>query len=113
MKKKQKNKWYVYPGDDEVNDAICNTLKAMGQNPKETIIKYKEENLPVYESNPDFIDYLTHSRIGLPFKFRVFWEDEFGTIRRWRLHNRVMKKRAKAHLRKKYLKPPVQKQATN
>jgi len=109
----KKNKWYVKPADDEANDVIYNTMDKKGITPDLTTIKYDGENMPVYESTTDFIDFLAHSRIGLPFKFRVFWEDEYGTIREWRLHNRIVKKRAKAHQRKKYLKTPAQKQRAN
>jgi len=113
MAKRQKNRWYVSPGDDEANDAIYNTMTTKGMEPKLTTIKYKGENLPAFECDPDFVDYLAHSRVGLPFRFRVFWEDELGTIREWKLHGRVVKKRAKAHLRKKYLKTPAQKQSAS
>jgi hypothetical protein len=113
MEKEKKDRWYIYPGDDKENGSICNTMRAMGQTPQVTTIKYKGEDVPVFESDPDFIDYLTRSREGLPFKFKVFWEDEFGTIRIWKLHLKVVKKRAKAHRRKKYLKTSAQKKSAS
>jgi hypothetical protein len=95
MTEEKKIRWYIKPKDDQANDDMYNTMTKQRMTIQETSIKYKGENLAVYETNKEFVDFLAHSRVGLPLRYRVFWEDEFGAIREWFLHERVVKKRAK------------------
>jgi hypothetical protein len=113
MKKEKKNKWYIYPTNDESNDAIYNTMRNMGLSPKETAIKIDGRSQPAIDADPDLISFLAKSGTGFPLKFRVFWEDAVGTIREWMLHDRAVKKRAKTQLRKKIHRVPEKRPGTN
>lgn len=114
MTQKQETRWYIYPENDETNDAIYNTMRAMGEEVKKTVIHLKEGGLPVLESSSRFINYFTGcDKTGRNIKYKIFWEDKFGTIREWRLQEKSVQKRAKRNLRKRFLKTAAQKREMN
>jgi hypothetical protein len=104
MGENEKLKFYFDPGDTETNDSLYLTLTAKGLS-METVSKfYKGEQILVFPVTRKFVKYVRNADISFPYDAKIYTEDESGTVRLWKLHKRLVRKRAITRRRSRMVK---------
>ncbi|MDD2730746.1 MAG: hypothetical protein PHW33_01325 [Candidatus Portnoybacteria bacterium] len=93
---KSKYRFFIETYDGKrTDDTIRENLNQLNLPVSAELIVYQDRKISTYEVPPDFIDRLNGAKTAEKLRFRTYMMTPLGTVQRWRMAERVIRKKAK------------------